>query len=273
MSGAPQPARRGLFLPPFDGLADPRVVADVAVEAEQAGWDGVFVWDHLLYADPVREIADPWICCTAIAARTSRILLGPMVILLTRRRPEVLARQAVSLDRLSGGRLVLGFGLGDDGPVGELSRFGEETDPRVRAARLDEGLGLLGRLLSGSVVDHDGPHFTAREVAFRPPAVRPEGIPIWIGGRWPNRAPLRRAARHQGAFVIAVEEPENLVAVREVVAEARSGDLTGFDLVVRVGPGADPGPWADAGATWVLTQVGPYGLDLEAVLAVVRAGP
>ena len=119
--------RRGLFLPPFDVLADPALVAELAAEAEEAGWDGVFVWDHLLYADPVREIADPWICCAAIAVATSRIQLGPMVTPLSRRRPQVLARQAASLDRLSGGRLVLGFGLGDDGRVGELSRFGEEV--------------------------------------------------------------------------------------------------------------------------------------------------
>ena len=138
-------SRRGLFLPPFDALADPVLLADLAADAEEAGWDGVFLWDHLLYAEPVTEISDPWTCCAAIAVRTTRLQFGPMVTPLTRRRPQVLARQAATLDRLSGGRLVLGFGLGDDGGVGELSRFGEELDARVRAARLDEGLGLLRR--------------------------------------------------------------------------------------------------------------------------------
>jgi alkanesulfonate monooxygenase SsuD/methylene tetrahydromethanopterin reductase-like flavin-dependent oxidoreductase (luciferase family) len=147
--------QRGLFVPPFDALADPRVVADLAVDAEAAGWDGFFVWDHLLYAEPVRSIADPWICCAAVAARTSRMVLGPMVTPLSRRRPHVLARQAASLDLLSGGRLVLGFGLGDDGSVGELSRFGEETDAKTRAAMLDEGLDLLAGLLSGDRVQHE----------------------------------------------------------------------------------------------------------------------
>jgi alkanesulfonate monooxygenase SsuD/methylene tetrahydromethanopterin reductase-like flavin-dependent oxidoreductase (luciferase family) len=267
---------RGLFVPPFDVLADPRVVADLAVDAEAAGWDGFFVWDHLLYAEPVRAIADPWVCCAAIAARTSRLQLGPMVTPLSRRRPQVLARQAASLDQLSGGRLVLGFGLGDDGRVRELSRFGEETDPRVRAAMLDEGLAVLRGLLSGEPVDHEGEHVTARDVRFLPGATRPGGVPFWIGGRWPNRAPLRRAARHDGLFVIGVTGPEDARAAHEAVAglrteQGRAGDP--FDLVVTLAPGTDPEPWAAAGATWVLTQPGPYEMDLDVVRDIVRAGP
>jgi alkanesulfonate monooxygenase SsuD/methylene tetrahydromethanopterin reductase-like flavin-dependent oxidoreductase (luciferase family) len=266
-------SRRGLFLPPFDALADPVLLADLAVEAEEAGWDGVFLWDHLLYADPVTEIADPWTCCAAIAVRTTRLQFGPMVTPLTRRRPQVLARQAATLDRLSGGRLVLGFGLGDDGGVGELSRFGEELDARVRAARLDEGLGLLRRLLAGEQVDHDGEHFAARDVRFLPAATRPGGIPFWIGGRWPNVAPLRRAARHDGAFVISLSGPDDLAGVRQTLTKARGGDLTGFDVVVELPADADPAPWEAAGATWVLTRLGPYRLDVADVRRVVRRGP
>jgi alkanesulfonate monooxygenase SsuD/methylene tetrahydromethanopterin reductase-like flavin-dependent oxidoreductase (luciferase family) len=264
---------RGLFVAPFDALAEPTVLADLAVEAEDAGWDGFFVWDHLLYSPPVQAIADPWICCAAVAVRTTRLLLGPMVTPLSRRRPHVLARQAVTLDRLSGGRLVLGFGLGDDGEVGELSSFGEETEPRVRAAQLDEGLDLLRELLSGEQVDHDGVHYAARDVRFLPGPARPEGIPFWIGGRWPNAAPLRRAARFEGAFVISLPGPEGLAQVRDAVAAARDGGLAGFDVVVELPPGDDPGPWAEAGAGWLLTRVGPYGIDLAEARRVVRAGP
>lgn len=266
-------SRRGLFFPAFDVLADPRLVGELAAEAEAAGWDGVFIWDHLLYADPVTAISDPWTCCAAIALGTSRIQFGPMVTPLTRRRPQVLARQAAALDQLSGGRLVLGFGLGDDGRVRELSRFGEEADPRVRAVRLDEGLDLLRGLLSGAEVDHDGEHFTARGVQFLPPATRVGGIPFWIGGRWPNAAPLRRAARHEGVFVISVPDPSGLAQVRETVAAARAEGLEGFDVVVDLPVGEDPQPWAAAGATWVLTRLGPYELDLAEVQRVVRAGP
>ena len=126
--------RRGLFVPPFDALSEPSVCAELARDAEAAGWDGFFVWDHLLYSEPVRAIADPWIVCAAVALATERIQFGPMVTPLSRRRTQVLARQAVSLDRLSQGRLVLGFGLGDDGPLGELSSFGDDGSRAERLA-------------------------------------------------------------------------------------------------------------------------------------------
>lgn len=274
-------SRRGLFLPAFDPLADPRVFAELAAEAEQAGWDGVFVWDHLLYADPVVEIADPWICLAAAAMTTSRIQLGTMVTPLSRRRPQVLARQAATLDRLSGGRLVLGFGLGDDGGGrdghgGELTAFGDEVEPKVRAAMLDEGLEVLASLLSGELVDHDGPHHRAAGVTFRPPATRPGGIPVWIGGRWPHRAPQRRAARFDGYFVIGLTSPEDVAEARTAIDAARTEAGRAdepVELVVQLPAGGDPGAWAAAGATWVLTGVGPYRMELDEVREVVATGP
>ena len=273
--------RRGLFVPAFDVLADPRVFAELAAQAEEAGWDGVLVWDHLLYADPVVEIADPWVCLAAAAMTTSRIQLGTMVTPLSRRRPQVLARQAASLDRLSGGRLVLGFGLGDDGGGrdgrgGELSAFGEAVEPKVRAAMLDEGLEVLTGLLSGGLVDHDGPHHRAAGVTFLPAATRPGGIPVWIGGRWPNKAPQRRAARFDGYFVIGLAGPDDVAEARSAIdaARAEAGRAEEpIELVVQVPAGTDPQPWADAGASWVLTQVGPYRMDLDEVREVVAAGP
>ena len=159
--------RRGLFVAPFDALADPRVVGDLAAAAETAGWDGFFVWDHLQYGERVTAIADVWTCCAAVAMRTEKMRFGPMVTPLARRRPQVLARQAASLAVLSGGRFVLGLGLGDDW-VGEFSAFGDEPDPKVRGRMLDEGLEVLTGLLSGGPVDHDGDHYAAREVALPP---------------------------------------------------------------------------------------------------------
>src|SRR6476469_8082458 len=155
--------RRGLFVAPFDSLADPRVVGDLAATAEAAGWDGFFVWDHLQYGERVTALADVWTCCAAVAMRTEKLLRGPMVTPLARRRPQVLARQAASLAVLSGGRFVLGLGLGDDW-VGEFSAFGDEADPRARGRLLDEGLEVLTGLLSGRPVHHEGPHYTARDV-------------------------------------------------------------------------------------------------------------
>ena len=265
------PPRRGLFLPPFDALADPATVAELAASAEAAGWDGVFVWDHLLYSEPVREISDPWICLAAIAAATSRIALGPMVTPLPRRRPAVLARQAVTLDRLSGGRLILGFGIGDDGGVGELSRLGEEADARRRGAALTEGLQVLTALLSGEEVRHRGEHYVVDGVRFAPTPVRESGIPIWLASRWPNRGPVRRAAGYDGLFPIGLNRPEDLQTLREWVAADRTRGGP-FDLVVEAPPGEDPAPWARAGATWFLTRLGPYRLELDAVRAVIAAG-
>ena len=258
--------RRGLFVAPFDALADPRVVGDLAAEAEAAGWDGFFVWDHLHYGERVTDIADVWTCCAAVAMRTERMVFGPMVTPLARRRPQVLARQAAGLAVLSGGRFVLGLGLGDDW-VGEFGSYGDETDPKVRGRMLDEGLAVLTGLLSGDRVDHAGEHYAARGVTFRP-APR---VPIWLAGRFPNRAPLRRAAAYDGFFVIGLDGPEDLDEVRRSVAE--HDPAPGFDVVVDLQPDQDPAPWLGRGASWVLTRIGPYDLDLAEVRRIVSAGP
>lgn len=258
--------RRGLFVAPFDVLADPRVIGDLAASAEAAGWDGLFVWDHLQYGEQVTAIADVWTCCAAVAMRTEKLLFGPMVTPLARRRPQVLARQAASLAVLSDGRFVLGLGLGDDW-VGEFSAFGDEADPKVRGQMLDEGLEVLTALLAGGPVDHEGAHYATREVRFRPaPAV-----PIWLAGRFGNRAPLRRAARHDGFFVIGLDGVEDLDEVTSGLAEL--DPAPGFEVVVDLRPEQDLGPWLDRGASWVLTRIGPFDLDLPEVRGVVEAGP
>ena len=258
--------RRGLFVAPFDALADARVVGDLAATAEAAGWEGFFVWDHLQYGQGVTAIADVWTCCAAVAMRTEKLLFGPMVTPLARRRPQVLARQAASLSVLSEGRFVLGLGLGDDW-VGEFSAFGDEPDPKVRGRMLDEGLEVLSALLSGGPVDHDGAHYAVREVRFCPaPAV-----PIWLAGRFGNRAPVRRAARHDGFFVIGLDRPEDLDDVTAGLAE--HSPASGFEVVVDLQPQQDLAPWLDRGASWVLTRIGPYDLDLAEVQRIIEAGP
>src|SRR4051812_47040547 len=192
--------RFGLTLPPFDGLADPGLLADLAVAAEAAGWDGVFVWDHVRYRAPVRAATDPWIALAAIAVRTERIALGPMVTPLARRRPHIVARQLVAIDQLSAGRVVLRAGLGPDRSGEEFARFGEQPDLAIRAAMLDEALDVITALLGGEPVDHHGTHYTATDVTFLPRPVRGH-IPVWIAARWPNPRPLQRAARYDGLYV------------------------------------------------------------------------
>src|SRR3954453_22733596 len=140
---APRPwfdtdVRRGIFIAPFGELAEPRVVAALAQETEARGWDGFFVWDHVAYRPPVEALADPWVCLSAVAMVTSRVTIGPLVTPLPRRRTHQLARETMSLDRLSGGRLVLGVGIGSE-ITGEFdpARFGEEGSARERARLLD----------------------------------------------------------------------------------------------------------------------------------------
>ena len=272
--------KHGLFLPPFDGLADVERMADLAVLAEEAGWDGFFVWDHLCYPAPVHDILDPYICLAVIAARTRRISFGPMVTPLIRRRPQVVARQAVALDRLSKGRLVMGFGIGDDYPGSELARFGELTDAGKRGRALDEGLAIFLGLVSGEEVNFSGEFMTAREVAFQPRAYRPTGITVWTAGRWPNRAPIRRAARHQGMVVIQMTEPEQVGQLKMRLAEA-GADLDRFDIVVwgqrdeQMEHRDDEryGQWEEAGVTWFLTGPGPFNLVYDEVREYVAGGP
>lgn len=259
--------RFGLTLPIFDRLADPALLADLAVEAEQAGWDAMFVWDHILYRAPIEAATDPWIAMAAMAARTERVLLGPMVTPLARRRPQVVARQLVALDHLSSGRMVFGVGLGMDASGEEFVRFGEETDPRRRAEMLDEGLDLLTAFLSGEEVDHDGERFTASGVRFLPRPVQAR-VPIWVAARWPNRRPLRRAARYDGVYVIDVTPPDLTEVIAEIDAVRPTG-LGSYDIVVSDSAGTDPQPWADAGATWLLTTFDQFTVTEEDVRAAI----
>src|SRR3954465_10350832 len=194
-------ARRGIFVAPFDELCEPALVAELAARAEARGWDGFFVWDHVAYRAPVRAVADPGVTLAAIAVATSRVLIGPMVTPVARRRPHQLARETVTLDRLSGCRLVLGGGLGRE-RTGEFApaRFGEEGDARERARLLDSGLERLVAYWDGE---------------FQPPPVRGR-IPVWVAVRWPHRRPLRRAARFDGVFPIDLPGPD---ALAELLSE------------------------------------------------------
>src|SRR4051812_3419035 len=234
-------AARGIYVAPFDELADPRRVARLAARAEERGWDGFFVWDHIRYSAPVREVADAWVTLSAVACATERLTLGPMVTPPARRRVQKLTREAVTLDHLSGGRLVLGLGLGSD-RHGELSPYGDETDAVRRAALLD---GALERL----------PSFWDGEL--EPPPLQRPRIPIWLAARWPNRRPVRRAARWDGLFPVELPGPDALAELAAEVAGMRAPDAGPFELVVTNPPGTDLEPWEAAGATWCLTGFGP----------------
>jgi alkanesulfonate monooxygenase SsuD/methylene tetrahydromethanopterin reductase-like flavin-dependent oxidoreductase (luciferase family) len=244
-------ARRAIFVAPFGELSEPRVLARLAGEAEAAGFDGFFLWDHIVYSAPVTHVADPWVAMAAIACATSRIRIGPMVTPTPRRRVQKLARETVTLDRLSDGRLVLGVGIGGD-RHGEFGPFGDETDARERARRLDADLDTLARLWGGD---------------FQPEPVQQPRIPVWVAVRWPNRRPLQRAVRWDGVFPVELPGPDELA---ELVAEM-PGDRP-FDVVITHAPGTDFGPWEAAGATWCLTGFGNDPRE-AAVREAIAAGP
>jgi alkanesulfonate monooxygenase SsuD/methylene tetrahydromethanopterin reductase-like flavin-dependent oxidoreductase (luciferase family) len=232
--------RFSINIPNFGDFADARIVASVAVAAEEAGWDVLFVWDHVVHTKQSRRVfGDPWMLLTAAALATARIRLGTLVTPVPRRRPHQLARQVATLDNLCGGRVIFGAGLG--GPIAdEYGSFGEPTEPRVLGERLDERLDLLARYWSGGSVTHHGRHYQTNDVALLPPTLQRPRPPIWIGGFWPSRAPMRRAAQWDGAVPLfnsakhgrapPVEEVRDLVNyIRKHRAEQQSER---FEVVV-----------------------------------------
>ena len=265
--------RSGLWLPLFDDLADPVVAAGLAAEAEEAGWHGVFVWDHLRWRAPVRNVADPWITLAAIAAATDRVRLGPMVTPLARRRPAKVARETATLDRLSCGRLVLGVGLGNDQSGSELSKTGEQLDDRTRAAMLDESLDILTAAWSGETVHHHGEHHTVAGIQFLPRPVQQPGVPVWVGAFPGSVRPLRRAARHDGFVPVNLDHPDQLAEMVAVIADLRGETTAPYDVAVGLPLGTDPMPYAEAGATWWMPDLAPDTLSLDQVRGVIRDGP
>jgi alkanesulfonate monooxygenase SsuD/methylene tetrahydromethanopterin reductase-like flavin-dependent oxidoreductase (luciferase family) len=265
--------RSGLFLPLFDELADAAVVARLAAEAEEAGWDGVFVWDHVRWQEPVASVADPWITLAAMAVATEQIRLGPMVTPLARRRPVKVARETATLDQLSDGRLTLGVGLGSDRFGSEYSITGEELDDRRRAEMLDEALEILTAAWSGEQVHHRGEHYLVDGMRFLPRPVQRPGVPIWVAGYYGKPRPVRRAARYQGFFPIELEHPDQLAEVAAELASLRGDTEDPFDIVVALPPGSDPTGYAAAGATWCLVSFPWDAVSADGVRGVIRDGP
>lgn len=257
--------RFGFQVPNFGAFSDVRAVAGLAERAESAGWDGFFLWDHIDHQQ--EPCSDPWIMLSAIALQTDTIRLGPMVTPLPRRHLGKLAREISTLDHLSGGRVIFGCGAGGTN-LPEATAFGEPADPRDRATMLEEGLEVLTQWWAEGPVDVDGTFVTAHIDVHGPTHQLPRA-PIWLAATWPNRRPVRRAARWDGLFPITTDAlqggittPEDIAAMATLIAEHRTA--TGpFDIVhsrasVLGGTPEDAAAYADAGATWWVAGAAPF---------------
>ncbi|UKD58192.1 LLM class flavin-dependent oxidoreductase [Amycolatopsis sp. FU40] len=269
----PDRVRYGLYLPPFGPLGDPAALVDLAVRAEAAGWDGVFLWDHVVPAMP--PIADTWTVLAAIAQATGKVLLGPMVTPPSRRRPWLLARQAATLARLSRGRLILGTGIGSD-ETGDFSRFGDPSSPAELSPRTDEAMEIVRAMWAGEALRHEGPHYRVNLDAADP---EPYPIPVWTACTTRHERVLRRAAGSAGIFPNPGPQPLPPAELAGLVARVRPPDRP---YEVAVSGNASPA-WedpvevdlaalAEAGMTWWMESLVHFDpLDLS--LAVVDAGP
>lgn len=235
-------------------VGSPRDAADLAAAAEAAGWDGAFTWDGVAIGEG--DTYDPWVVLAAMAMRTEHVTLGAIVTPPSRRRPWKLAREALSIDVLSGGRLVLPVGLGalDDAAFGAV---GEPTDARTRGELLDESLAIIAGLWSGEPFGFDGRHYRFPPMTFRPVPVQQPRVPIWVVAVPSSDRSMARAARWEG-LVSQVAGAGDLTAITAWLDRARPTWRTdGYELIAQgtTPPDAERAaamvrPWADNGATW-----------------------
>lgn len=241
------------FILPF---GDARAAADLARDAEQAGWDGFFVWE------PICGV-DAWVSLAAAAMQTTDIRLGTMLSPISRMRPWELASKAATLDRLSGGRVIVSVGLGAIGTG--FAQFGEVTERRLRAERVDEGLEIIRGLWRGQPFSYSGKHYQLRPVADAapPPPMQQPHIPIWVVGAWPYPKSMERALKHDGLIpqgLHAEDEAQyQLFAEMMQSLRAQAHGPAPFDIVIdykvssttqRADTLSTIRRWSGAGATW-----------------------
>lgn len=271
--------RFGLDVPIGGQYADPRLLGDLAAEAEQAGWDGFFLQDGLAAPHPM---IDPWIGLTVVALRTERMRIGIFLTPLPRRRPWEVARQSTTIDHLSGGRLIFGGALGHDEI--DFTPFGDEWDARVRAEQLEEALEVIAGLWRGEPYSLSGRHYQLHQAHMRPTPAQTPRIPVWLAAGWPRRRPLRRAARWDGVYLMTNNQATGeflsvddlAAAARFARAERHAVDIDArFDIaanaVAATNVDAQVAAYAEAGATWWV-ELDVYG-SADAYRERIRKGP
>lgn len=250
--------RYGVAVPNWGLGSNPAAIGELARAAEIAGWDGYFTWDALRVSKAPPPTYDPFLSLALAAVATTRIRIGTCILVAPRYSPYLLAMRMANLDVLSGGRLIMGVGIGDKAATFET--FGEPGSARVRAEKLDETLDIVHRLWMGERVIHAGKHFTVNGCTLNPTPVQQPRIPIWVGGDSPGA--LARAARWDGwigpdgdPFTATIAD---LDAVRAAISKQRT-PAASFDLAwagpVGTAPGQRPHDLANAGATWLITPM------------------
>jgi len=277
--------KHGIAVPNFG--TEPGDLIELGVATEQAGFDGYFLWDHIVFSDTGDgpPIVDPWPVLSVVAAKTSRIRIGTVITPVPRRRPWQLARTTTTLDRLSNGRVVLGVGIGSP-PYADFGIFHEPSGDPERAALLDEGLDVLAGLWSGEPFSYEGKHLAVDTVRFTPTPVQRPRIPVWVAGVLPARRPIARAARWDGFVPITYDgeglERPSAAELADVLGRitAMRGSSAGYDMVVWAEVARVPSdlpelarPYADAGATWWIETARPEPNWWEGIWARVQAGP
>ena len=274
--------RYALDVAPLGELSDPGTLVRLGRAVEAAGWDGFSTWDSLGVSMGT-SAPDPFVALAGVAAATERIALILSVVALPRRRPWLVAQSAATLDRLSGGRLVLGIGAGGD--PGDCTVFGDPWEVAGRIARMDEAAVLVDAFLRGETVTHHGAAFDVDHAVVGPRPVREPRPPIWMGAYKP--AGIRRAARWDGWIPVSVSEdgaslampPDALgegIAVARAQREAAGLAGTPFEVAVfgQAGLGGfAPADYEAVGATWWLESVSPMRGSLADILAIAEAGP
>jgi alkanesulfonate monooxygenase SsuD/methylene tetrahydromethanopterin reductase-like flavin-dependent oxidoreductase (luciferase family) len=281
--------RYGINLPNGGLTGDPQTAAELAALAEASGWDGVFLEDYIVWQGH-QEVPtyDPWILLAAMALRTAHVRLGITVTPLSRRRPWKVARESVTLDHLSNGRLILGVGLGDTSLDISLTHFGEVIDVKQRSEMLDEALEIIANAWSGQPFSYYGKHYHTKEVALLPRPVQAPRIPIWIGGGFPLKGPTQRALRWDGSCMYIDTRggpwrdwtPEDVRTLRTMAERWRSKD-TPFDIVL--GGRQRDDDWdqeralikslAEAGATWWIEYLPPELGGMDVIREAIARGP
>lgn len=273
--------RYAVDIAPLGDLADPRLIARFGRAAETSGWNGLSVWDSTGVSMGTFA-PDPFLALGAVAAATERIRLIASVVALPRRRPQLVAQAAATLDRIAGGRIVLGVGAGGD--PGDFEAFGEAASIGERVAKTDAALAVIDPWLRGEPARVDAAG--ALDVRVAPEPVQQPRPPIWFGAMRP--AGLRRAAAWDGWIAIATSDDGSSMALSPgafhqklgvVQAERARLGRTADPFEVAIFGFSDPGgpglvaAYEAMGATWWLESFSPMRGSVDSMLATVEAGP